>query len=82
MSDFYLQLKQEHLDVATALLGDRDIPFVLFNDSQVTMHLPSKINLYDAKMEFAKSMGCKSLTEAIDKCGGRLHFDLKFNKQL
>lgn len=79
--DVLIQIKRIHLELAMGVLSAKDIPFILHDEGKRTMHVPSKINTYDAKMDFAKKLGCKTLTEAIDKCGGRLHFDLKFNKQ-
>ena len=74
-----IQIKRIYLDAATEALSN--IPFILHDNSNCTSHTPSIVNTYDVKMEFAKKLGCKNIAEAIQKCGGRYQFDLKFNKQ-
>ena len=73
--DVLIRIKKMYLDLATGALSKENIPFEV---NGKTKHLPSKINGFDAKMDFAKSMGCTSISKAIDKCGSRYQFELKF----
>ena len=69
-----ITIKRHYKDIAMGLLSNNNIPFEMFDNGMVTKHLPSKLNGYDARMEFAKSIDCKNIAEAIDKCGGKNEF--------
>ena len=83
MEDRIIIIKKGSIKKAVAALNKANLSFSVayYNDEglpQKTSYYQSKMNTYNEKKQFATSLGCKNLSEAIDKCGGARMFELKF----
>jgi len=82
MEDRIIVVKKGSVRRAIAALNNANISFIVtYHEGNVrkqTNYYQSKMNTYSEKTRFAKSLGCKNIPEAIDKCGSRLLFEQKF----
>lgn len=79
-SDITIRLKRQFLEVATGALIKLNIPFETQDIDERTAYLPSKMNGYDARLNFAKSIGCKNISQAISACGDKYKFIKRFKE--
>lgn len=83
MKDRYIKIKKGKIQEAINALSEANLSFVVsFYDCdgklQETGYFQSKMNTYNEKTRFSKSIGCKNIPEAINKFGSRQLFEQKF----